>query len=356
MIGNASEIIGKPCNSTTIAMSGPLSVQILGSAATALLSAIEAGYERAERLRDEHQQRQQAVRAALQQDHARLAQAATEGEAAFSQLIELAGRLGIADRVRALQPQRPHPDDLEALAAYARRLQALAGQVRDVLLTEAARQQRSLADEAPDFGAAQPFAQRLLARIAHLGAPPEGIAELARELERELPGPRADLLATELRARIQAHAEAVQQLRMRQATGLIVDKVLHDLDYQVEEIAETLFVEGGTLHFRKPGWGAYMVRMRVDAKAGTANFNVIRAVEAGSNERSVLDHLAEDRWCAEFPALLRALEAHGIMLQVTRRLQAGEVPVQLVDAAKLPRFADDEQAAPAAKPLTRDIK
>lgn len=96
------------------------------------------------------------------------------------------------------------------------------------------------------------------------------------------------------------------------------------------------------MHFRRPGWGAHMVRMRVDARAGSVNFNVVRAAEAGANEASVLDHLAEDRWCAEFPALLASLAARGVKLDVTRRLAAGEVPVQRVAPGSLPRFADDE--------------
>ncbi|HEX8957680.1 MAG TPA: hypothetical protein VF798_15475, partial [Burkholderiaceae bacterium] len=84
--------------------------------------------------------------------------------------------------------------------------------------------------------------------------------------------------------------------------------------------------------------------LRIDAKADTVNFNVVRAVTESDNERSVLDHLAEDRWCSEFPALLRALEAQGIRMNVTRHLAAGELPVQFVDAAKLPAFADEEDA------------
>jgi hypothetical protein len=86
-----------------------------------------------------------------------------------------------------------------------------------------------------------------------------------------------------------------------------------------------------------------MVRLRIDPKQKTANFNVIRAVAEGENERSVMDHIAEDRWCSEFPALLKALEARGLSLQVTRRLEAGELPVQLVLASKLPQFLEEEQ-------------
>ena len=83
---------------------------------------------------------------------------------------------------------------------------------------------------------------------------------------------------------------------------------------------------------------------------------MIRAVEQADNEHSVLDHLAEDRWCAEFPALLQALDVRGIHLNVTRRLEAGELPVQLVQKDKLPGFADEEEVDRSNKLQTREMK
>jgi hypothetical protein len=156
--------------------------------------------------------------------------------------------------------------------------------------------------------------------------------------------------------RIQAHIESLQQRLVQEATSTIVRQSLKDLGYAVEEVADTLFVEGGVVHFRKAGWGDYVVRMRVDAKGAAANFNVLRAVEPGDNERSVLDHIAEDRWCAEFPALLNALEIRGVHMNVTRRLEAGEVPVQLVERSKLPHFTEEDAPTPAAQPLARALK
>lgn len=357
-------------------MSGPISVLILANPVAALLSAaairaavaVHAGYEQAATLRQQHQQnrdaRQAASGAADEQGRHALADAGQTAEAEFAQLITLAERLGIADQVRATRPAPPDAGDHDATTAYVRALQALASELRAILLTEAARQLQRLPDEATEIAIAaatsssipQGIAQRLLARIAHLGPLPEHVASIALELDRTLPGERADLLATELRARIQAHIEALQKQQVQEATAVIVEQSLKDLGYQVEEVASTLFVEGGVVHFRRQGWGDYMVRMRIDAKTSAANFNVIRAVEAGNNERSVLDHLAEDRWCAEFPALLQALEIRGVSMQVTRRLEAGELPVQLVEASKLPKFADEETSPPAAKPLTREIK
>lgn len=344
-------------------MSGPITVVFSANPVLALLSAaairagvaVVEGYAHAAALQQEHAEHAALSRdrqaAAQQQGQTARGEAARAAQQELDQLERLADRLGIAEQVRATRPAPPPSQHPDALAAYLEALQALAAELRPILLTEAARQADHFADQPADIAlpAAQPrtLGQRLLARIAHLGPAPQHIASVALELDQALPGARADLLATELRARIQAHVEALQQQQVQAATATIVEQSLKDLGYQVEEIGSTLFVEGGVVHFRRPGWGDYMVRMRVDAKASTANFNVVRAVTAGQNERSVLDHLAEDRWCSEFPALLKALQARGVQLDVTRRLAAGELPVQMVDADKLPKFADEEVGAPA---------
>lgn len=342
-------------------MSGPTTViftahsvaVLLAAAAVRATEAVQAGYARAEDLQQSHQDQRDALHqmqeASVATGQKNLSDEASAAEAAWVHIQAVATRLGIAEQVQANRPPRPETGDRVAMATYVRTLQAWTEQLRTILLTEAARQSAEIAD-LPEFSmpaavsAVQPqkVSQRLLARIAHLGVAPAHLQKIAQELDQTPPGERAHLLATELRAQVQAHIEAVQKQQVQEATGVVVLQSLKDLGYQVEEVSDTLFVEGGVLHFRRQGWGNYMVRMRVDAKAESANFNVVRAVAQGENERSVLDHLAEDRWCAEFPALLQALEVRGIHLHVSRRLQAGEVPVQWVDAAKLPSFAQDD--------------
>lgn len=356
-------------------MSGPTTVFIIADPITALLAAagiraaeaLSQGYARADALRDEHvaaRDASQAMQGAANlQGRGALENEAEIAEARFEQLVRLSEQLGAGAKVRATRPVRPDSDDFTALAAYTRALQTLAAELQDILLTEAARLQDNSEDQpallaVPARAAApvQTTSQRLLGRIAHLGPPPQDIAALAMELDGTLPGERATLLATELRLRIQAHIESVQQRLVQEATATILRQSLKDLGYEVEGVADTLFIEGGVAHFKKAGWGDYMVRMRVETTGKAANFNVIRAVEAGDNERSVRDHLAEDRWCTEFPALLRALEIRGVRMNVTRRLDAGEVPVQLVERGKLPRFAEEDAPSPAAKPLARGLK
>lgn len=281
-----------------------------------------------------------------------LQQALLQAENNYAELIALAEQIGCEAQIGCARPVRPETEDAEALTTYVQALQALNQQCKPVLLAEAARRAEQLHEgtETTLASTAQQqiprrVAERLLQRIAHLGDIPSPLQQLAQQLRLALPGPHADMLATELRLQVQQLLDAELQRQVQEAQAVIIEQSLKDLGYQVEEIRETLFVEGGVVHFRRSDWGAYMVRLRIDPKQKTANFNVIRAVAEGENERSVMDHIAEDRWCSEFPALLKALEARGLSLQVTRRLEAAELPVQLVLASKLPQFLEEEQRA-----------
>jgi hypothetical protein len=344
---------------TALIVANPVAVVLTASAIVAA-RAIAQGYREAEQLHGQHIAQQASnTEAQLQAQHAGQLALATDLAAAESmcdQLIAYAEQQGCGQALRAARPVPPA--GMEGGASYLNALQVLNTSVRSTLLTEAARLMAKLpplpgAIDVPPERAT--LGQRLLARIEHLGDLPQDLAALGLELDQMLPGERQSLLATELRARVQAHAAATLQQQVQEASAIVLEQSLKDLGYQVEDVTSTLFVDGGIIHFRRQDWGNYMVRMRVDAKASAANFNVIRAVAAGENERSVLDHLAEDRWCAEFPALLKALEARGLALQVTRRLEAGELPVQLVEQGKLPRFAEEDQAAPSRTPLTREL-
>jgi hypothetical protein len=143
--------------------------------------------------------------------------------------------------------------------------------------------------------------------------------------------------------------------REQQAAAYVLEQSLRDLGYEVEDIEATLFAGGGTVHFRRPGWENYFVRMRVNPQERTANFNVVRASGDEQNaERGRLDALAEDRWCTEFPRLMQTLAARGLTLDVTRRLEAGAVPVQIVDGASLPQVhAETDDTRPRRTPLVR---
>ena len=364
-------------------MSGPITVLVcpaqalpvlLAASALRAAQAVHEAHARAAEMRSAHEQDRQANHqqqaAAQRQGFAALQAQAEAAEERFSQLAELSERLGDGQALQLARPVRPQGEDYVALTDYVRAMEAFTVEAQHVLMTALAGQSPS--DDDPgalafpvglaaqgEVEGATPSA-RLLRRIAHLGPVPEPIHALAQELDQTGDPSRAELLATELRRRIQLYAEQALQEEVRRAQALVVEQSLQDLGYQVEGIESTLFVEGGVAHFRKNHWGDYMVRMRVAEGGASVNFNVVRAIQADHADTetpSVQDHLAEDRWCAEFPALLKALAARGVHLEVTRRLEAGELPVQRVARDRLPRFAEAEDgvstttAPPMARPL-----
>lgn len=202
----------------------------------------------------------------------------------------------------------------------------------------------------------QRFREAQAARARDAGDAARWLAELPQDapepliaaLERVAAG--IATLSPDLRIDVEHLLDAAAQARARAeqaAAAYVLEQSLRDLGYEVDDIDATLFAEGGTVNFRRAGWDRYFVRLRVAADERTVNFNVVRARgQEDSAERRRLDALAEDRWCAEFPALMRTLAARGLELSVTRRLGAGELPVQVVDPSTVPTLRDEEPAAP----------
>lgn len=217
----------------------------------------------------------------------------------------------------------PSVDRAEALAselrlAVQRQREAQEAQQHDA--TEA----RRMLDELPENAPAP-----LLRALEHVAA---GVARMDAELRNATD----DTLAL---------AAADRERQEQDAAAIVLQESLRDLGYEVEDIESTLFVDGGTVHFRRKGWENYFVRLRLAPREHSVNFNVVRAKgDEETTERRRLDALAEDRWCAEFPRLMATLAARGLNLDVTRRLEAGAVPVQVVDGAQLPAIAADEDA------------
>ena len=206
-----------------------------------------------------------------------------------------------------------------------------------------------LAGASADVAAArQQLIERVLDRLdLDPGAPlPAALDTLAQQIAQAPTTERAEALATELRYQVQTHnaARAAAALeksalaarqQLEEAAAVVLEQSLKDLGYAVEEIEETLFIEGGVAHFQRPEWGDYFIRLRIDPRRNAMNFNVVRTGEAGEDRRHE-DMRAEERWCSAFPRLFETLKARGIPINVTRLLQAGEAPVQVVDASSLP--------------------
>jgi hypothetical protein len=345
----------------------PITV-LLSAAAIRAVQAVREGQARAEALQATHVQadhtRRTALAAALGQGVKALQDQSAQLTARLEQLAALAHSIGFEGEVKFAPLAPGAAGDASALAGYLRGLSQYCDEVQTILLTRAARMPDDTdlvisvaAGQGPQASVTP--SQRLLRRIVHLGEPPEAIATVARSLDALPPGSRAELLTTELRRLIQLHLEETERRMTEEATTTIMRQSLEDLGYEVEPIRDTLFVEGGVAHFRRRDWGDYMVRMRVDEQAHTTNFNVIRAASPEANVSSREDTLAEDRWCSEFPKLLETLKRRGATVRVTRNLGPGELPVQVVEPALLPRFVEPEQsqsAAPTHLPQARVIK
>ncbi|MEO8753613.1 MAG: hypothetical protein ABI624_13140 [Casimicrobiaceae bacterium] len=238
------------------------------------------------------------------------------------------------------------PQELEALARdivlapTIERAEALASELRLAVQRQrdAAHAQRAEAEEA----------KRLLEEL-----PEDAPMPLLRALEVVAAGvERMDATLREAAQHTLDNAADDREQREQDAAALVLQESLRDLGYEVEDITATLFVDGGAVHFRRAGWENYFVRLRLNPHEHTVNFNVVRARgEEETAERRRLDALAEDRWCAEFPRLLQTLAARGLELNVTRRLEAGEIPVQTVDPASLPAVtAEDNATRPQQAP------
>ena len=335
--------------------------------------------ERQAELRAERRQRDEQARQASLAARRAYAEQIARDESRVRRLMAakelLADQVGAAAPASFALPARPATDDMLALSDYHEAVLGQAAALADAIaemsnhagsipaadiaalvaaapsldqLLRGFEAQALLSRQVPADVAAVRRAQlqRILAHVAlaESAALPEDLEALAAEYLRTLSAERAEALATELRLRIARHNEKTTA----EAAAIVLEQSLRDLGYEVEGIGETLFVEGGIAHFQKPGWDDYFVRLRIDAGRGAINFNVVRAGQAGE-DRKHEDMLAEERWCAEFPKLRETLAVRGLDVAVTRMLAAGEVPVQVVDAATLPqRAAQDEQRSTTA--------
>lgn len=249
-------------------------------------------------------------------------------------LLMQSGGATVRQMLEALVPAGAAPSIHDTLAAYAIERQGKPG--LDPAQTERFRE----------------TATRVLARLelAPGETLPDELQGLARAIVLAPSVERAEALASDLRLAVQRSREA----RERDAAAIVLEQSLRDLGYEVDDIDATLFVDGGTVHFTRRGWENYFVRMRLNPRERTANFNVVRASgDEDTAERRRLDALAEDRWCAEFPRLMETLAARGISMDVRRRLAAGEIPVQVVESESLPRIHTEDSARPRRPPLAR---
>lgn len=189
---------------------------------------------------------------------------------------------------------------------------------------------------------------------------PDALATDAARQDLELVLAGLAALTDALRHRVR-EAVAAYQARLaeerRQGASRVLADTLKDLGYAMDGIENTLFVEGGVAHFNKAEWGEYYVRLRVDPREQTVNFNMVREREGGeAGERRAADQAAENSWCDGLPQLLKTLEARGLPMKLQRRLAAGAMPVQVVEPGAIPEALKAKAGRTETAPMARMIR
>lgn len=324
-------------------MSGPMAAGF-GIEAAVLISAemilagaaeIAAGMNEAERAAEERRQQRHAERQQMRAAREAGAVQQQRDAATRDQLVRLTQLVNVVDPAGAANLDARMTELLANGVSLQAELAAFLAQATATAAQDRVSQRQALVAHVLD---------RLALDVA---LPiPESLLTLAQQVVAAPSDERAAALATELRLQVQRHNEALasaaEQRKLQEAAAIVLEQSLKDLGYAVEDIEATLFVEGGIAHFQKAEWGDYFIRLRIDPKRGAMNFNVVRTGTAGE-DRKHEDMLAEERWCSEYPKLFETLKARGIPITVTRLLQAGEAPVQVVDAASLPQRQTEER-------------
>ncbi|MEI6209727.1 MAG: hypothetical protein WCP20_23325 [Desulfuromonadales bacterium] len=149
---------------------------------------------------------------------------------------------------------------------------------------------------------------------------------------------------------LRADAEKIIAARDQEEAGEIAREALGELGYDVSGEFSTLFVKGGMVHFQKPGWKNYYVRMRVNPDEHYFNLNMVRIGEPDeSREQKVSDTGMEHTWCGDYKRLLEEFTRHGIASRNTRAFDPGAVAVQAVSADQIPSAVMEEKSKRSAR-------
>ena len=161
-----------------------------------------------------------------------------------------------------------------------------------------------------------------------------------------------------------AKAGRADRRRTQDTASGIIKGTLVDLGYDVSPIEETLFVSGGKVYFRKPGWNDYCVRLTVRPDESKINFNVVKVADqsdTGSPSTRAADIEAENAWCSGYQQLVDTLKARGLETELTRHLAVGAVPVPVIVADEISSMVfgaptKKRQTAPKTKIIKGNVK
>ena len=278
-------------------------------------------------------------------------------EAEAARLGEAAGRLAAARDARATADQE---QDVARRAALAQRVAGALGTL-DLTITEANRSQ--LRDFAEACVTAEAHAAELLftdlrVRVDKANRAQREAARLAAEQRAteaaearafmlklaEIARPASGQLAKDLAAVIMSEAPLSESLRAEAAKAVEEAKrdfaltaltdSLAELGYQIGEAFETTLAATGHT-FQREEWGDYHANLRLDPDSQRLSVHMVRAGEPGDQadaDQLAADHAMEGEWCSEMPALLERLREKGLEVELSKRMDPGALPVQVIRA------------------------
>lgn len=175
-------------------------------------------------------------------------------------------------------------------------------------------------------------AERLLVELPRGSSQEEKsmIDELSRQLCRIIAG--QEQMTDDLRQRVTGLHEAAEQDFDRQVASEVIKDTLKELGYHVGESFNTLLVDGGAVHFQRPTWGKYYVRMRINPQTEELRVHLVKDNQPGNNPgmESEKDLAMESAWCADYHNLMQTLQDKGIVTTSIHHLAPGAVPVPLM--------------------------
>jgi hypothetical protein len=142
-----------------------------------------------------------------------------------------------------------------------------------------------------------------------------------------------------------ARRKAVEDRTDRQCAAIVLEATLRELGYDTDSIDNTLFVEGGTVHYQRGEWGDYYMQLRVVPALGQANFSLVRVGEGAASASE--DEVRQEQYCSDeqMGALREALAARGVRLRSRHANKPGEVPVASIQESTLGQALRERRAA-----------
>jgi hypothetical protein len=171
-------------------------------------------------------------------------------------------------------------------------------------------------------------ARAFMLKLAEVARPASG--QLAKDLVAVImsEAPLSESLRSEA-------AKAVEDAKREFAHTALTDSLM-ELGYQIGEPFETTLAATGHT-FQREEWGDYHANLRLDPDSQRLSVHMVRAGEPGDQadaDQLAADHTMEGEWCSEMPALLERLREKGLEVELSKRMDPGALPVQVIRAPR----------------------